>query len=268
MKYLLPILCLFIFSCDNDENDCILDCGGACNENVELWGECYNIETTTSLLINNGMATGTIPSEIGDLANLTWLAIVHNPDLSGPIPPEIGNLTNLAYLDLADNDLTGEIPVEIGNLINLTTLGMDMNQLSGEIPSEMGQMENLISFWASSNQLSGAIPSEIGQIENLNDIMLANNNLTNIPTEITSLNLMYFDISSNLITSLPDNLCDACTFDTVNQNDCMIMVGGNQLCEEYYSDCLDYGWSPSWEEQDQSNCCEGPEGQANWTTCP
>jgi len=41
MKHLLPILCLFVFSCDDDDNPVapIL-----CDESieVELWGECYN----------------------------------------------------------------------------------------------------------------------------------------------------------------------------------------------------------------------------------
>ena len=37
---------------------------------VELWGECYNIEETTFLELSNGALTGNIPSEIGDLINL------------------------------------------------------------------------------------------------------------------------------------------------------------------------------------------------------
>ena len=38
MKYLIPILCLFVFSCDDDDaNFGVVDCGGAYNENVEIW---------------------------------------------------------------------------------------------------------------------------------------------------------------------------------------------------------------------------------------
>ena len=58
---------------------------------VELWGECYNIEETTDL-------------------DLSYSG------LSGEIPPEIGSLTNLIVIDLYNNQLTGDIPVEIGNL--------------------------------------------------------------------------------------------------------------------------------------------------------
>ena len=78
---------------------------------VELWGECYNIEETTTLILS---------------------------DLTGEIPPEIGNLTNLIGLVLSSNQLIGENPSEIGNLTNLTGLFLNNNQLTGRIPSEIG----------------------------------------------------------------------------------------------------------------------------------
>ena len=84
------------------------DCGGGCNEYIELWGQCYNIETTTTLYLNNNQLTGEIPVEIGNLTNLEYLSLVDN-QLTGEIPVEIGNLTNLEYLSLIDNQLTGEI---------------------------------------------------------------------------------------------------------------------------------------------------------------
>ena len=45
---------------------------------VELWGECYNIETTTSINLQNSSLTGSIPSEIGQLVNLTQLEVDNN----------------------------------------------------------------------------------------------------------------------------------------------------------------------------------------------
>jgi Leucine-rich repeat (LRR) protein len=61
---------------------------------VKLWGECYNIQTTTKLHL----------SGIG---------------LEGEIPIEIGSLRNLYSIDLSNNQLSGKIPSEIGGLINL-----------------------------------------------------------------------------------------------------------------------------------------------------
>ena len=104
-----------------------------CNEEteVELWGECYNIEETTELELSD--IDGEIPPEIGNLTNLESLTLYSN-QLTGEIPPEIGNLTNLIRLNLMNNQLTGEIPSEIWNMTNLTTLHLGWNELTGEIP--------------------------------------------------------------------------------------------------------------------------------------
>ncbi len=54
--------------------------GWGCDEEteVELWGECYNIETTTELHLQNSGLTGEIPPEIGNLTNLTRLYLYEN----------------------------------------------------------------------------------------------------------------------------------------------------------------------------------------------
>ena len=46
-----------------------------------------------------------------------------------------------------------------------------------------------------------------------------------------------------------------------------IIISNNNLCEEYH-DCIDYYYVGHWGTQDQSNCCEGPNGEPDWTTCP
>ena len=99
---------------------------------VELWGECYNIETTTELSYSY-ITLGELPTNIGELINLNYIHI-SDCGISGEISPEIGNLENLISLQIYDNNhvlpdslgidsnLTGEIPLEIGNLINLEYL--------------------------------------------------------------------------------------------------------------------------------------------------
>jgi len=42
---------------------------------------------------------------------------IYNNQLEGEIPSEIGNLTNLTSLGLSSNQLTGEIPQEVCYLI-------------------------------------------------------------------------------------------------------------------------------------------------------
>ena len=49
--------------------------GQDCDEEieVELWGECYNIEETTELDLSESGFTGEIPPDIGNLTNLISL---------------------------------------------------------------------------------------------------------------------------------------------------------------------------------------------------
>ena len=103
---------------------------------VALWGTCYDIATTTTLNLFNTGLTGEIPSEIGNLTNLTSL-ILNSNELTGLIPIEIGNLLSLNLLRLQDNQFSGEIPSELGDLPNLDTLDLRFNQLSGLIPDSI-----------------------------------------------------------------------------------------------------------------------------------
>ena len=121
MKYLLIITMLLgagYSQCDANgdgdldvldvviEVDCILtDCWepepSICDglTEVELWGEWYDIETTTEIDLHN--------------------------QLTGSIPPEIGCLTNLTYLLLSFNQLTGDIPQAVCDLIESNNLNMN-----------------------------------------------------------------------------------------------------------------------------------------------
>ena len=89
---------------------------------------------------------GTIPSELGNLSNLTELSLTYN-QLSGSIPPELGTLSNLIYLYLQFNELSGTIPPELGTLENLDVLYLYSNQLSGAIPPELASLTNLHSSY-------------------------------------------------------------------------------------------------------------------------
>ena len=171
-------------------------------EGIELWHECYSIEHTSILQLWNSGLTGSIPSEIGSLTNLTELYLQSN-HLTGSIPLEIGNLTDLTHLWLSDNLITDSIPPEIGNLINLTWLDLTLNELTGSIPPEIGNLTNLEWLYLSTNQLTGSIPLGIGNLTNLTHLRLNDNQLTGeIPETICDLNLNWsnggrFNITNN-----------------------------------------------------------------------
>ena len=162
---------------------------------VELWGECYNIEETISLNLSNQGLNGQIPPEIGNLENLMMLDL-SNVGLNGQIPPEIGNLENLTIVDLGHNQLTGQIPIQIGNLTNLEYLGFNHNQLIGEIPSEIGNLTNLTHIRLNYNQLIGEIPSEIGNLVNLEILKFYNNEFTFVSDSICNLTNLFWSLGN------------------------------------------------------------------------
>lgn len=125
-------------------------------------GDWYGVETDDSgriarLYLKDGL-NGTIPPELGNLANLNHLDL-HSNQLNGTIPPELGNLANLHGLDLGRNQLSGAIPAELGSLTNLTKLDLGGNRLNGTIPPALGNLVNLYELSLSGNRLTGCVPA-------------------------------------------------------------------------------------------------------------
>jgi len=237
MKNLITILCLclslnFVLGCfDNFE--------------VELWGECYNIEETIALYLPSTGLTGEIPSEIGQLINLRHLHLFNN-ELTGEIPESIGDLINLENLQLFNNQLTGEIPESIGDLINLNSLILYNNQLTGEIPSEIGNLINVNFLYLNDNQLIGEIPSEICNIADPMPSLFNNQLCPPYPDCISQSNIDSFDTSECLSCEdgyLPD--CngdgDCCPESWIGDGWCddgEQSTACNLICyEEEVSDC-------------------------------
>ena len=141
----------------------------------------------TGLSLRQRRLSGTIPTQLGDLAALTNLDLNGNR-LSGEIPAELGQLSKLASLHLHDNRLQGRIPSELGQLSILGELYLHNNQLEGPIPSEIGHLSNLEALFLHGNRLSGEVPRALGQLSDLKSLNLRNNRLSGpIPTELAHL---------------------------------------------------------------------------------
>ena len=135
---------------------------------------------------NDNWDITTVPSEeelatwYGVGLSAGWLVELFLPEnnLTGTLPAELGNLAQLQELNLWDNTLTGLIPSELGNLVQLTRLNLSGNTLTGLIPSELGNLAQLQELNLSGNSLTGAIPPNLGSLSQLKQLDLSYNALT------------------------------------------------------------------------------------------
>ena len=147
-------------------------------------GEWKGVDTDSTgrvirLRLSSNELTGTIPPELGNLSELTYVELNVNR-LAGPIPPEIGNLANLVWLSLTRNLIAGTIPPELGNLSRLEGLFLNSNWLDGTVPPELGNLPNLRRLGLDLNRLTGAIPRRFLQ-SSLQEIHLNDNDGLCVP---------------------------------------------------------------------------------------
>ena len=164
--------------------------------------ELSNLASLERLWLSENQLTGAIPAELSNLASLEWLSLSFN-QLTGTIPTELGNLASLRILVLHDNQLTGSVPVELGNLASLEVLILSDNRLTGTIPVELENLAaTLRRLDLDDNQLEGTIPPELGNLANLQELWLDNNRLTGtIPVSLGRLaNLRTLRLLGNQLT--------------------------------------------------------------------
>ena len=79
----------------------------------------------------NGVLSGTIPSDFGDLPFFQFLTIANNVNVTGSIPKSLGKLQKLYHFDLNSNSLKGPIPKEVLQLKSLKEINPSHDKLSG-----------------------------------------------------------------------------------------------------------------------------------------
>ena len=120
----------------------------------------------------------TLPTEIGDLAELTDLRINSNK-LTGELPESLYGLEKLEKLYFQNDNLTGGLSAGLGKLTNLTELYVDRNaNMTGGIPPEIGNLKKLMRLNISQSGIGGAIPAELGQCDALLQFMAFKTNLS------------------------------------------------------------------------------------------
>ena len=258
--------------CDNVD-DCVGTSGGYDCGDLEVLGDfwsingfgecsgeqcanyndyCENTYNNTEIIWDNGRITELslsycalyfLPESIGSLTNLEYLSIDGETNYFTTIPESIGNLINLEHLSIQGSNVQS-LPTSIANLTSLYTLDLSFNGIAS-IPDSFSNLNNLGNLYLNNNQLTTISENIISGLISLENLSLYRNELTSIPENICELNL------ASGGSGLP-----------------YIALWGNKLCEEYRYDCFTSDSFDYIEGQDQSNCCEGPNGEPNWTTCP
>ena len=175
--------------------------------------EWYGVITDASgrvieLNLDSNQLTGTIPSSLGNLSELTSL-FLHSNQLTGSLPSSLGGLSNLEVLSLGGNQFTGQIPSSLGGLFNLTGMYLWGSELTGPVPSWLGNLGKLEVLSLSENQLTGTIPSSLGNLSELTSLSLYGNQLTgSLPSSLGGLsNLEVLSLGGNQFTGqIPSSL--------------------------------------------------------------
>ncbi|MCO5608573.1 hypothetical protein L7F22_062784 [Adiantum nelumboides] len=174
-------------------------------------GDLVNLQTLD--LSYNGNLTGTLPSELFQLANLEEL-FLQSCGLFGTIPAELGRLTKLTYLALNQNFFTGPIPTTVGQLSEMFWFDLSYNQMTGNLPLALANLTKARHFHLHVNNFSGIIPNGIFSAKQpLVHLLLYNNSFEGpIPSDIgnlTALDILRLDF--NEFSSVPESLNDLVT---------------------------------------------------------
>jgi Leucine-rich repeat (LRR) protein len=148
------------------------------------------------ILLSNNNLTGSIPTQIDQLSELTGFNFSNNK-LQGNIPKEIGKLTKMQQISLSNNNLQGAIPPEIGLLENLEILYLAFNRLNNVIPFQISNLSKLQHLMLGYNEFSGVLPPEMSRLSKLTAFLILNNKFEGALPDFTNTNLASLNISSN-----------------------------------------------------------------------
>jgi len=186
------------------------DGGSGSAENATYDYERLQTMGLSQLDLSNNLLNGTIPTTIGELANLQAVDVSNNPALGADGCCEG---SDSYFTQFYGYNTT--VPTEIGMLHKLQVFKMDWSRFMRHMPTEVGNLRNL-HFWRmqgsfETNQVSGTIPTEFGRLHKLSEFMMENNTLSGtLPSEISTMAaLEKFTVQDNKISgTLPENLGD------------------------------------------------------------
>lgn len=140
--------------------------------------KCDTSKRVTSINLASQSLSGTLPSDLGTLTQLTTLSLQKN-SFAGPIPL-LANLTSLQDLYLDNNNFTSVPSGFFQGLTSLQTLSLSENSnlQPWSIPKDLTQSSSLISLTAGNANIIGSLPDFFDSFQNLQNVRLSYNNLS------------------------------------------------------------------------------------------
>jgi len=242
------------------EYDCNGDCGGnAVLDNCDVCGndsinDCYVIPDASEGCDNIfSDIDGSLISCDTDCELVDGFCLLTN---------DLNVLKDFVELNQTINSIN-DLQQQVWEDGRLTSLYVIHRQLT-TIPISIENLTSLIQLnFGDGNQIASFEPN-ICNLPNIEILDLSRNLIQIIPDCIGYLDsLTILDLDENQISHIPPSLCDL-------PEECYIELDSNQLCEEYHYDCInDRTWSMEGQSpQNQVTCCEGNNGEPNWTQCP
>ncbi|KAI5669371.1 hypothetical protein M9H77_19224 [Catharanthus roseus] len=145
--------------------------GGTLHENL---GNCQSLKILD--VSDNNLTGGLFPAIFTNSFRPQFVDLSHN-SLSGSLPPELGKLANINVLNISNNKFSGQIPKSVGDCLSLEYLAMEGNFFTGNIPDTLASLKGIQYLDLSRNNLTGKIPRGFESLTFLKYLNLSFNNL-------------------------------------------------------------------------------------------
>ncbi|CAK9211838.1 unnamed protein product [Sphagnum troendelagicum] len=146
------------------------------NKSVGCWSipaELAAAKLLTNLSMNDACIVGALPSFLGLMSSLQFLALAYN-GLVGGIPSSFAS-SNLQVLELNNMAMNGSI-APVGGMLSLKTLWLQVNEFTGAVPEGLTRAAGLTSLRLNNNLLVGQLPLGLSSLP-LTDVTLNDNTL-------------------------------------------------------------------------------------------
>ena len=121
----------------------------------------------TELRLGGNNLTGSLPSEIGNLPQLTLIELPFN-NLEGIIPVEMESLSRMNFIDFRDNQMFGTVPAGFSNFSDLSIFVISGNFFEGKLPDFTGNLSSNDFLWFENNKFQfGDFDEEFTSYQNI-----------------------------------------------------------------------------------------------------